>query len=442
MSQLDSNLQSASGSIVASVAVGRFRWAICALLFSATAINYVDRQIIGVLKPTLQHEFGWSEIAYGDIVFWFQAAYAAGYLGFGRFVDRIGARLGYAAAVAIWTAAHVAHAFVHSLTGFTLARVALGLGESGNFPGGVKAVTDWFPKKERALAIGVFNAGANVGAIITPLIVPAIALTFGWRAAFLVTGTFSLVWLAAWLAFYRHPKAHKQVSAAELAFIESDPPDPAPPVSWISLLRMRETWMYAGAKFLIDPIWWMFLFWLPDFFAKRHHLDLRTFGPPLVAVYVLSDIGSVVGGLLSSEMMKRGLSVNASRKTAMLIFALLAAPVAFASYVDSLWLAVAILGLATAAHQGFSANVYTLPSDLFPRKAVATVIGIGGAAGGIGGMLMAKYAGWILDRVGDYTPIFALAAGAYLVALAFIHLMSPRLAPAAEAGRGALADQR
>ena len=432
MSQSQTNLPAAEMSVAgAAVRVGQFRWVICALLFSATAINYVDRQIIGVLKPTLQHEFGWSEIAYADIVFWFQAAYAVGYLGFGRIVDRIGARLGYAAAVAIWTAAHVAHAFVHTLTGFTVARVALGLGESGNFPGGVKAVADWFPKKERALAIGVFNAGANVGAIITPLIVPAIALAFGWRAAFLITGTFSLAWLAAWLAFYRRPREHARVSAAELAFIESDPPDPVQPVSWLSMLRVRETWMYAGAKFLIDPVWWMFLFWLPDFFARRHHLDLRTFGPPLVAVYVLSDVGSIAGGYLSSSLMKRGFSVNASRKSAMLIFALLATPVAFASYIDNLWVAVAILGLATAAHQGFSANVYTLPSDLFPRKAVGTIVGIGGAAGGVGGMLMAKYAGWVLDRVGDYTPIFAVAAATYLVALTFIHILSPKLAPAA-----------
>jgi ACS family hexuronate transporter-like MFS transporter len=414
---------------IAPPAAGRFRWVICALLFAATAINYIDRQIIGVLKPTLQHEFGWSETAYGDIVFWFQAAYALGYIGFGRIVDRIGARLGYAAAVGVWTIAHVAHAFVHTLAGFTLVRIGLGLGESGNFPGGLKAVAEWFPKKERALAVGLFNAGANVGAIITPLIVPAITLAFGWRAAFIVTGGFTLVWLAVWLTVYRRPQAHKRVSAAELAYIESDPPEAAEPVPWLRVLKTRETWLYAGTKFLIDPIWWMFLFWLPDFFAKRYHLDLKSFGPPLVVVYVLSDVGSVAGGWLSSSMMKRGFGVNVSRKTAMLIFALLALPVAFAARVDNLWLAVAIVGLATAAHQGFSANVYTLPSDLFPRGAVGTVVGVGGAAGGVGGMLMAKYAGWVLDKVGDYTPIFALAACAYLLALGFVQLLSPRLKP-------------
>ena len=429
MSQIASGADDAASG--ATLAIGRFRWAIVALLFAATAINYIDRQIIGVLKPTLQHEFAWTETDYANIVFWFQAAYAFGYIGFGRIVDKVGARIGYAAAVSIWTVAHVAHALVHTLAGFTFVRIGLGLGESGNFPGGVKAVTEWFPKRERALAIGLFNAGSNVGAIITPLIVPAITLAFGWRMAFIVTGCFTLVWLVVWLAVYRRPRQHRRVGAAELALIESDPPDSVEPVSVISVLKRRQTWMYAGAKFLIDPIWWMFLFWLPDFFAKRYHLDLKSFGPPLVAVYVLSDVGSVVGGWLSSTLMKRGLSVNVSRKTAMLIFALLALPVAFASQADNLWLAVGIVGLATAAHQGFSANVYTLPSDLFPRKAVGTVIGIGGAAGGIGGMLMAKYAGWVLDKIGSYTPIFALAACAYLLALAFIHLMSPRLAPVA-----------
>ncbi len=429
MSQIASGADDAASG--ATLAIGRFRWAIVALLFAATAINYIDRQIIGVLKPTLQHEFAWTETDYANIVFWFQAAYAFGYIGFGRIVDKVGARIGYAAAVSIWTVAHVAHALVHTLAGFTFVRIGLGLGESGNFPGGVKAVTEWFPKRERALAIGLFNAGSNVGAIITPLIVPAITLAFGWRMAFIVTGCFTLVWLVVWLAVYRRPRQHSRVGVAELALIESDPPDSVEPVSVISVLKRRQTWMYAGAKFLIDPIWWMFLFWLPDFFAKRYHLDLKSFGPPLVAVYVLSDVGSVVGGWLSSTLMKRGLSVNVSRKTAMLIFALLALPVAFASQADNLWLAVGIVGLATAAHQGFSANVYTLPSDLFPRKAVGTVIGIGGAAGGIGGMLMAKYAGWVLDKIGSYTPIFALAACAYLLALAFIHLMSPRLAPVA-----------
>jgi ACS family hexuronate transporter-like MFS transporter len=412
-----------------AVRVGRVRWIICALLFAATAINYVDRQIIGVLKPTLQHEFGWSETAYGDIVFWFQAAYALSYLGFGPIVDRIGARLGYALAVVIWTAAHIAHAFVSTIAGFTLVRFALGVGEAGNFPAGLKAVAEWFPQRERAFAIGLFNAGSNVGAIVTPLIVPIITLTFGWRAAFIITGFLSLAWLIVWLVMYRRPRQHPRVTTAELVLIESDPPDTEKKASWFTLLRFRETWAYALGKFLIDPIWWMFLFWLPDFFAKRYHLDLKSFGPPLVAVYVLSDVGSIAGGWLTSFMIRHGISVNAARKLTMLLCSILVLPIMGAMYANSLWAAVGIVGLATAAHQAFSANLYTLPSDVFPRRAVASVVGIGGMLGGVGGMLMAKYAGWVLDTIGSYTPIFVVAGTVYMLALLVIHILSPKLKP-------------
>lgn len=409
--------------------ISRYRWVICGLLFAATAINYVDRQIIGVLKPTLAHQFGWSETDYGDIVFWFQFAYAVGYLGFGRLVDKIGARLGYALAVIIWTAAHIAHAFVGSLSGFIAVRIALGLGESGNFPAGLKAVAEWFPKRERAFATGLFNAGANVGAIITPLIVPAVTLAFGWPAAFIVTGLLTIVWLIAWLAIYRQPHAHPRVTSAELAIIQSDPIDANVTFSWFRLLRLRETWAYALAKFLIDPVWWMFLFWLPDFFAKRYHLDLKSFGPPLVVVYVLSDVGSIAGGWISSSLMSRGFSLNAARKFAMLLSAVMVLPIIGATYVDQLWTAVAILGLAAAAHQAFSCNLLTFPSDVFPRSAVGSVVGIGGTAGAVGGMLMAKYAGWILQSVGSYTPIFVVAGSVYLIALVALHLLSPRYEP-------------
>lgn len=407
----------------------RYRWVICGLLFSATAINYIDRQIIGVLKPQLAHEFHWTETNYGDIVFWFQAAYAIGYLGFGRLIDQIGARLGYAAAVVIWTTAHMAHAVISSLTGFIFVRIGLGLGESGNFPAGLKAVAEWFPKGERALATGIFNAGSNVGAIITPLLVPAVTLAFGWRAAFIVTGLLTLAWLAAWLILYRAPQGHPRVNPAELALIQADPADPPTPIAWLRLLRVRETWAYALGKFLIDPIWWMFLFWLPDFFAKRHHLDLQHFGPPLAAVYILSDVGSVVGGWMSSRLMRSGRSLNLSRKLSMLIPALAVLPIVGAAYVENLWAATALVGLATAAHQAFSCNLYTLPSDVFPRRAVASVVGIGGAAGAIGGMLMAKYAGFILDSVGSYTPIFIVAGSVYLLALLAVQLLCPRYAP-------------
>jgi ACS family hexuronate transporter-like MFS transporter len=409
--------------------IGRYRWVICGLIFAATVINYIDRQMIGVLKPTLQREFGWTEITYGDIVFWFQAAYALGFLVFGRLMDRLGTRLGYALAMAIWTIAHVAHSAARSAASFMAVRFMLGLGESGNFPAGLKAVADWFPKRERTLAIGVFNAGSNIGAILTPILVPAVTLAFGWRMAFLLTSSFSLIWLPIWWINYRVPEQHRRVGAAELAYIRSDAVLPMPAIPWRRLLKVRETWAFALGKFLIDPIWWMFLFWLPDFLARRHGLDLASFGPPLIAVYLMSDIGSVAGGWFSSHLMKRGSSVNRARKLAMLVCAVCALPIMFAGTIDSLWLAVLIVGLATAAHQGFSATFFSLPSDVFPREAVGSVVGIGGAVGAIGGMVMAKYAGWVLDSIGTYTPIFVVAGSAYLMALLVVHVLSPRLAP-------------
>jgi ACS family hexuronate transporter-like MFS transporter len=418
------------------VRVGRYRWMICALLFAATAINYIDRQTIGVLKPTLQAELKWTEVSYADIVFWFQAAYAIGYLGFGPIIDRIGARAGYAVAFSVWTLAHIGHGFVHSITQFALMRFTLGLGESGSFPASLKAVSEWFPQKERALAVGIFNAGSNVGAIITPLVVPAITLAWGWRVAFVVTGAATSIWLIAWLVMYRSPSAHPRLSAAESAYIRSGDdvsgPHASVSVSWPKLLKVRETWAYALGKFLTDPIWWLYLFWLPDFLSKRYNLDLKSFGPPLVAIYLLSDIGSVVGGWGSSRLMKSGRSANAARKITMLICALAVTPIVFAQFVNQLWMAVAIIGLATAAHQAWSANLMTLPSDMFPRVAVGSVVGIGGMAGAVGGMLMSKYNGYILDVFGSYQPIFALAAGAYIAGIAVIHFFSPRLTRVAE----------
>jgi ACS family hexuronate transporter-like MFS transporter len=409
--------------------VGRYRWVICGLLFAATVINYVDRQMLGVLKPVLSTEMAWTETDYANIVFWFQAAYALSYVFFGRVIDRIGARLGYAVAFLVWQVAHMAHAGAHGLVQFIAVRVALGVGEAGSFPAGLKAVTEWFPKRERAFATGIFNAGSNVGAIVTPLVVPAITIAWGWRAAFVITGVASLIWLVAWLAVYKLPRESKRVGAAELAHIESDPADPEQKVGWGKVLRKRETWAFAAAKFLTDPIWWMFLFWLPDFFAKTYHLDLKSFGPPLVAVYVLADIGSIGGGWLSLKLIRGGRTVNFGRKTAMLICALLVMPVVFAQEVQSLWLAVLIIGVAAAAHQGFSANLFNLPGDVFPRSAVASVVGIGGMFGAVGGMLFAKYTGYILDKLGTYTPMFIVAASAYLIGLAIVHLLSPRLQP-------------
>ncbi len=408
----------------------RHRWTICALLFFATTINYIDRQIIGILKPTLSAEFGWSETDYADIVFAFQAAYAIGLLFAGRIIDTIGVRWGYAIAVAVWSFFGMAHAAASSVATFALARFGLGLGEAGNFPAAIKATADWFPKKERALSTGIFNSGSNVGAIITPLIVPPIVLAWGWQAAFFITGAIGFVWLAAWLMVYRAPETDARVSPAELAHIRSDPPEPTDKIAWGTLLRYRQTWAFATGKFLTDPIWWFFLFWLPDFFGKNYGLDLKTFGPPLIAIYLLADVGSIGGGWLSSHLIKRGWTINAGRKTAMLVCALCVLPVSLAIYADNLVIAVAIIGLAAAAHQGWSANLFTLASDVMPRRAVASVVGIGGMAGAIGGMAMSKYAGYILENVGSYTPIFLAIGSMYLIALAIIHLLLPRLEPA------------
>ncbi|MDB5454987.1 MAG: major facilitator superfamily 1 [Caulobacter sp.] len=409
--------------------IGRYRWVIVGLLFAAMIINYVDRQTIGLLKADLSKEFGWNETDYANLVIYFQLAYALAYVAWGKIMDKIGARWGFGVAFLIWQVAHISHAAARSLGGFIFARMALGVGEAGGFPGGIKAVAEWFPKKERALATGIFNAGTNIGAIVTPLVVPGIVLAFGWQMAFIVTGVAGLVWLPLWLIVYRRPREQKRVGAAELAHIEQDPADPVEKIGWLTLLTKRETWAFALGKFLIDPIWWMFLFWLPDFLGKRHGLDLKSFGPPLVAIYLLSDVGSVAGGWLSSRFMKMGWTINRSRKTTMLICALLAMPVMFAAKADSLWVAVLIIGVATAAHQGFSANLYTLPSDVFPRGAVGSVVGIGGMLGAFGGMAFSAYIGDILEKLGTYTPIFIVAGCTYLVALAVIHLLTPKMEP-------------
>ena len=420
---------SAAQAAAPAASIGRYRWVVVALLFTAMIVNYVDRQTLGFLKGDLSKEYGWSETNYADQVFWFQATYAVSYIIWGRIMDRIGARWGFGIAFLIWQIGHIATAGAQSLNHFIMSRLVLGAGEGGAFPGGIKAMAEWFPKKERAFATGLFNAGTNIGAIVTPLVIPVVALAWGWRACFIVTGVAGLLWLPVWLLVYRRPRENPHVSAAELAHIESDPADPVEKVPWTRLLRYRETWAYAIGKFLIDPIWWMFLFWLPDFLAKRHGLDLKTFGVPVIAIYLMSDVGSVAGGWFSSRMIKRGWSINRARKTVMLICALLAVPVAFAAMASSLWLAVAIIGVATAAHQGFSANLYTMPGDVFPRSAVGSVVGIGGMLGAVGGMAMAKYAGFVLDKLGTYTPIFVLAGSAYLLALLVVHVLAPRMEP-------------
>jgi ACS family hexuronate transporter-like MFS transporter len=418
----------ATSSVVA--AVGRFRWVICALLFLGVTKNYMDRQVLSVLKTTLQHDLHWSETDYGKLVFVFQMTYAAGMLAVGRLIDKFGTRTSYAVAMFFWSLASMAHSVASSLSSFLVARAALGLGESGVFPASIKAVSEWFPKKERALSTGIFNAGSNVGAILASLLVPWVTLHWGWRWAFLITGALGFAWLALWLLIYRKPEEHSQCSPAELAYIRSDAVEPVGKVKWMTLLPLRQTWTFAVAKFLTDPIWWFYLFWVPDFLERNHGVHLKQLGLPILVIYVIADLGSVAGGWLSSSMIKRGVAVNVARKTAMLICALFIVPIAYAYRVSGLWEAVLLIGFAAGGHQGFSANLFTLASDLFPTRAVGSVVGIGGMAGAVGGMLIAIVVGYVLQWTGSYMIPFFIAASAYLVALAMIQLLSPRLTPA------------
>ncbi len=409
--------------------IGGYRWRICGLLFCATTINYVDRQVLGVLAPQLQSIVGWNEIQYGYIVTAFQAAYAIGLLLVGRFIDRFGTRIGYAVAIGLWSLAAMGHALVHTALGFGVARFLLGLGESGNFPAAVKTVSEWFPRRERTLATGIFNSGSNIGAILAPLSVPWIAVTLGWRFAFLFTGIFSSLWLVAWLTIYRRPREDRRVSAEELAWIETDREAAAARIPAAQLLTLRQTWVFIMGKFITDPVWWFLLFWLPKFLNSRHGLSLIALGPPLVAIYVMADVGSVAGGWLASMLLKRGWSLNRARKTAMLICAIMATPIIFAANVRSVWGAVALLGIAAASHQGWSANLFMLVPDLFPQQAVASVVGMGGFGGAVGGMLISTFTGFLLQLTGTYVPVFVLAGSTYLIALGLIQVLSPQLAP-------------
>jgi len=387
----------------------------------------MDRQLLGVLKTTLQHDFGWSEIDYSNLVLAFQAAYAAGMLGVGWLIDRLGTRLGYALAMVFWSVASMAHALGRSLASFMVFRFALGLGESGVFPASIKTVAEWFPKKERSFATGVFNAGANLGAIITPIAAPWITLRWGWRWAFVATGAVGFVWLVFWLILYRSPEKHPRVGRAELAYITSDAGQAVEKIRWIELLPHRQTWSFVAGKFIIDPIWYFYLFWLPDFLQRRHGLSLGAISLPIVLIYVFSDIGSVAGGWLSSSLMRKGRGVNAARKTAMFICAVCAIPIVLAYRTNSLWVAIVLIGLAAAAHQGFSCNLLTLPSDMFPAKSVASVVGMGGMAGAVGGMIIAKVVGYVLQYTGSYMVPFLIAGSTYLVALGCIQILTPRI---------------
>lgn len=407
-----------------------YRWTICALLFAATTINYIDRQVLGILAPTLQRELHWSEQDYAAIVSWFSFAYAIGFLGAGRLMDRIGVKKGYAIAIVTWSAAAMSHALATTAMGFSFARAALGFGESGNFPGAIKATAEWFPRKERALATGIFNAGSNIGAIVTPLFIPYVALHFGWRWAFLCTGTLSLLWLVAWLTFYDSPEKHKRVSAQELAYIRSDPVEDTTPVSWGEVLRHRQAWAFVLGKFLTDPVWWFYLFWLPKFLDANFGVKLAGIAAPLVVIYLVADVGSIYGGYLSGAIIKRGATVNRGRKTAMLIAAMLIVPTMFAPRMSSMWGAVALVSVAAASHQWWSANLFTTASDMFPRRAVASIVGFGGFAGAIGGVIFQRVVGFLLQHDPmAYRYIFVFCGLIYIVALGLIHLIVPRLEP-------------
>jgi ACS family hexuronate transporter-like MFS transporter len=403
-------------------------------LFVATTINYMDRQVLGILAPVLQTSLGWTEVQYGYIVTAFFVAYAGGVLTFGAIIDRIGTRLGYTIAMAIWSLASMGHALARSAFGFGVARFTLGLGEAGNFPGACKTVAEWFPRKERALATGIFNSGANIGAIVAPLAVPWITLRYGWRAAFIATGLCGIPWIVVWLLAYRKPREHPRLSPAELRHIESDGPDRDARIPWLSLLAYRQTWAFVIAKGLTDPIWWFFLYWLPKFLHQQHGLSLGELGPPLVAIYLLSDCGSIFGGWLSSRFLKAGWPLNRARKTAMLVFALTVTPIVYASRVSSLWGAVALVSMACASHQAWAANMFTLGSDLFPRGAVASVTGMGTCVGGIIGMFIANFTGFVLQTTGSYLPMFILVGCIYLFALLILQLLAPKLEPAGIAG--------
>jgi ACS family hexuronate transporter-like MFS transporter len=426
----DAETAGEASSPIGSARSGYFRWVICTLLLLGTTKNYMDRQVLGVLKTTLQHDFGWTEIDYGNLVSAFQIAYAAGMLLMGRLIDHLGTRIGYALAMIFWSLASMGTAFANSLGGFAISRFALGFGEAAVFPASIKAVAEWFPKKERALATGIFNAGTNAGAILAALLVPWIVVHRGWRAAFVAIGALGFVWLAFWLLIYRKPSEHSRVSKAELQYICSDPQAPLGKISWARLIPLRQTWAFVAGKFLTDPVWWFYLFWVPGFLQSKHGLALTGLGLPILVIYVISDFGSIAGGWLSSSLIKRGRSVNSARKTAMLICAIGVIPVVFAYRVESTWSAVLLIGLAAACHQGWSANLYTLSSDMFPVQAVASVNGIGGMAGAIGGIFVASLVGHVLQWTGSYRVPFLIASAAYLLALTAIHLLAPRLEPA------------
>ena len=404
------------------------RWWICALLFFATTINYIDRQVFAILAPQLQTEIGWSEIEYGYIVTAFQLFYAIGLVLVGKLIDFLGTKKGFILSIIVWSLAAMSHAFARTPMGFGLARLALGLGESGNFPAAIKTISEWFPRKERALATGIFNSGSNIGAIVAPLLVPVIALNFGWQAAFIITGFLGFIWLFFWLRLMKRPEEHAGINSLELDLIKSDTEeDLEKPTSIWKIIRTRKVWAIAIGKFMTDPIWWFFLYWLPKFLHTTYGLTLDKIGLPLIIAYLIADVGSIGGGWLSSHFLQLGWSINAARKTTLLICAILVIPIYWASGIDDLWPAVILIGLGMAAHTGWSANMYTLATDFFPKKDMGTVVGFIGMSGAVGGMLMASATGHLIEATGSYKILFVIAASMYGIALMIIHLLVPNI---------------
>ena len=426
---------------------GNYRWTICALLFFATTVNYLDRQVISLVKPDLDKEFGWTKVDYAHITIAFQLTYAIAMVFAGRIIDRVGTKLGYAFSLIFWSIAAACHGFIRTTTGFMAARAGLGITEAGNFPSAIKTIAEWFPKKERAFATGIFNSGTNIGAIVAPLTVPFIAAKYGWRLAFVITGAFGLIWLIFWFIFYEIPSKQKRLSKSEYDYIHSDQDQGNKAVedkgsihkiSWSKLLTFRQTWAFALGKFLTDGIWWYFLFWLPDFLHEQYHLTQVQFAIPIALVYTIATIGSVFGGWLPMRLIRGGWAVFKARKTSMLIYAVCVVPVITAQFLGafSMWYAILIIALAASAHQAWSANIFTTVSDMFPTKAVGTVTGIGGMAGGLGGMLISEIAGKLIQHYKDagnietgYMIMFFIASVSYILAWLVMHALTPKFKP-------------
>jgi ACS family hexuronate transporter-like MFS transporter len=420
-------------------AIGRYRWLVCSLLFFATTVNYMDRQILALLKPILDSELKWTNAEYGMVNSWFQLAYAVGVLSFGAFIDRVGTKIGYAVSITAWSLAAMSHALVGSVGGFVGARVALGLGEGGNFPSAIKAVAIWFPPRERAYATALFNSGSNVGAIVAPAIVPWLAFSFGWRSAFVAAGIAGLVWLAFWIPWYDLPERIAKLRPTELAHIRSQTgaTDAAgeAPLPWREILRHRQAWSFIVAKFLTDPVWWFFLTWLPDYFKATRGLSIKNSWVHLVTIYSIVTVLSIFGGWLSGFLTRRGLSVTRARKTALFTFACTVVPVLAVTHVGN-WAAVVLIGVAGASHQAWSANLFTSASDMFPKRAIASVVGIGTMAGSLGGFAFPIVTGRLLDRfaaagnvTAGYALLFSICGFAYLAAFALNHLLAPNFEP-------------